>query len=168
MKINRPPPETIVQSNGMETVISHAVIDFGSRRNQIYIDKEIVNKTVVTTVIPLRHSASEAKFDKPVDVVVMSLCRSTVSHRDWSGLAIGIIINFFPFLFENFQAEKKGCGATEYGLVFGIFELVVFLISPIYGQYLNRIGPRVLFNSGIFTTGAAAIVFGLLDKVEVG
>lgn len=49
--------------------------------------------------------------------------------------------------------------------MFGIFELVVFLVSPLYGQYLNRIGPRVLFNGGIFTTGASAICFGLLDKV---
>jgi MFS family permease len=45
---------------------------------------------------------------------------------------------FFPQ-----EAERKGANATEYGLVFGIFELVVFLISPIYGQYLNRIGPKV-------------------------
>lgn len=51
--------------------------------------------------------------------------------------------------------------------MFGIFELVVFIVSPLYGQYLNRIGPKVLFNGGIFTTGAAAIVFGLLDKIEV-
>ena len=45
---------------------------------------------------------------------------------------------FFPQ-----EAEKKGANATEYGLVFGIFELVVFLISPVYGQFLNRIGPKV-------------------------
>lgn len=60
----------------------------------------------------------------------------------------------------------KGCSATEYGLVFGIFELVVFIISPIYGQHLNRIGPKFLFNAGIFTVGTTAILFGLLDKLE--
>lgn len=65
-----------------------------------------------------------------------------------------------------FQAEKKGATATEYGLVFGVFEFIVFIISPIYGQYLNKIGPKVLFNSGIFTTGISAILFGLLDRVE--
>lgn len=65
------------------------------------------------------------------------------------------------------QAEKKGCTATAYGLVFGVFELVVFLVSPLYGAYLNSIGPKVLFNGGIFTTGTAAIVFGLLDHVQV-
>jgi hypothetical protein len=37
----------------------------------------------------------------------------------------------------------KGSNATEYGLVFGVFELVVFIISPIYGQYMNKIGPKV-------------------------
>ena len=40
---------------------------------------------------------------------------------------------------------KKGANATEYGFVFGVFELVVFLVSPIYGQYLNRIGPKVSY-----------------------
>lgn len=67
--------------------------------------------------------------------------------------------------FNLFQAEKKGCTATEYGLVFGIFELTVFLVSPIYGQFINRIGPKVLFNTGIFTTGISAILFGLIDRV---
>ncbi|XP_034232465.1 MFS-type transporter SLC18B1-like [Thrips palmi] len=64
------------------------------------------------------------------------------------------------------EAEKKGATATEYGLVFGVFELVVFIISPIYGQHLNRIGPKFLFNGGIFTTGVCAILFGMLDKVN--
>jgi hypothetical protein len=42
------------------------------------------------------------------------------------------------------QAERKGVSATEYGLVFGIFELVVFIISPIYGQHVSSTAPRSL------------------------
>ncbi|KAG5883594.1 hypothetical protein JTB14_004788 [Gonioctena quinquepunctata] len=64
------------------------------------------------------------------------------------------------------QAHSKGCTATEYGLVFGIFEFVVFLISPIYGQNLNKFGATLMFNGGIYTTGICAILFGLLDKIE--
>ncbi|CAB3360915.1 Hypothetical predicted protein [Cloeon dipterum] len=64
------------------------------------------------------------------------------------------------------EAELKGATATEYGLVFGIFELVVFFISPIYGKYLNYLGPRKLFKWGIFTVGTSAIAFGMLDKFE--
>lgn len=80
------------------------------------------------------------------------------------------------------------------GLVFGIFELVVFVLSPIFGefakknqyfdvsnkihnfsnfffhfpgQYMNQIGPKVLFNGGILTTSVSSIIFGLLDQIEV-
>ncbi|KAI4465882.1 major facilitator superfamily [Holotrichia oblita] len=66
----------------------------------------------------------------------------------------------------QFQAERKGASATEYGLVFGVFELVVFIVSPLYGQHLNKIGVKLMFNGGIYTTGICAILFGLLDKVE--
>jgi hypothetical protein len=31
----------------------------------------------------------------------------------------------------------------EYGLVFGIFELTVFLVSPVIGANLNRMGMKV-------------------------
>lgn len=64
------------------------------------------------------------------------------------------------------EAEKKGATATEYGLVFGVFELIVFAVSPFYGKHLNRIGPKTLFNGGVFTTGVCAILFGLLDRVD--
>lgn len=77
-----------------------------------------------------------------------------------NAICVSLQAPFFPS-----EAEQKGASATEYGLVFGVFELVVFIISPIYGQYINRIGPKVLFNGGIFTTGTAAIFFGLLDRV---
>ncbi|XP_055609411.1 MFS-type transporter SLC18B1-like isoform X2 [Uranotaenia lowii] len=77
-----------------------------------------------------------------------------------NAVCVSLQAPFFPA-----EAESKGATATEYGLVFGIFELIVFIISPIYGQYLNRLGPKVLFNSGIFTTGTAAILFGLLDRI---
>uniref|UniRef100_A0A8D8DQT2 MFS-type transporter SLC18B1 n=1 Tax=Culex pipiens TaxID=7175 RepID=A0A8D8DQT2_CULPI len=94
------------------------------------------------------------------------------TKRQWLTLAVMGLADFCnaicvslqaPF-FPN-EAEKKGATATEYGLVFGVFELVVFIISPIYGQYINRIGPKVLFNTGIFTTGTSAIIFGLLDRI---
>ncbi len=36
------------------------------------------------------------------------------------------------------EAERKGATATEYGLVFGVFELVVFLACPLIGPRLSR------------------------------
>ncbi|XP_059486360.1 MFS-type transporter SLC18B1-like [Neocloeon triangulifer] len=95
------------------------------------------------------------------------------SRRQWLTLMVFGIANFCNAIcvslqapFYPMEAERKGATATEYGLVFGVFELVVFLISPIYGRHLNRIGPKYLFNGGIFTVGTCAILFGLLDRVE--
>ncbi|XP_071440047.1 MFS-type transporter SLC18B1-like [Hetaerina americana] len=95
------------------------------------------------------------------------------TKRQWLTLIVFGIADFCNAICVSLQApfypkeaERKGSTATEYGLVFGIFELVVFIVSPIYGKHLNRIGPKFLFNGGIFTTGVSAILFGLLDKVE--
>ena len=66
------------------------------------------------------------------------------------------------------EAEKKGATATEYGLVFGIFELTVFIVSPILGKNLSRVGAKRVFNIGILTTGTCSILFGLLDRIQNG
>ncbi|XP_026485114.2 MFS-type transporter SLC18B1-like isoform X1 [Vanessa tameamea] len=78
-----------------------------------------------------------------------------------NAICVALQAPFFPH-----EAELKGCSATEYGLVFGVFELVVFMISPFYGAHLNRLGPKLVFNAGILTTSSCAILFGFLDKVE--
>ncbi|XP_025073119.1 MFS-type transporter SLC18B1-like [Pogonomyrmex barbatus] len=95
------------------------------------------------------------------------------TKRQWLTLIVISIADFANAICVSLQApfypqeaEKKGASPSEYGLVFGIFELVVFVISPVYGQHLNRIGPKLLFNGGILTTGTCAIFFGLLDKVD--
>lgn len=95
------------------------------------------------------------------------------TKRQWLTLIVISIADFANAVCVSLQApfypqeaEKKGASPSEYGLVFGIFELVVFIISPLYGQHLNRIGPKLLFNGGILTTGTCAIFFGLLDKVN--
>ncbi|KZC13443.1 PREDICTED: MFS-type transporter SLC18B1-like [Dufourea novaeangliae] len=95
------------------------------------------------------------------------------TKRQWLTLIVISLADFANAICVSLQApfypqeaEKKGATSSEYGLVFGIFELVVFIISPVYGQYLHRIGPKLLFNGGIMTTGTCAIFFGLLDKVN--
>ncbi|KRT86297.1 membrane transporter [Oryctes borbonicus] len=95
------------------------------------------------------------------------------TRRQWLTLVVIGIADFCNAVCVSLQApfypqeaERKGATATEYGLVFGIFELVVFIVSPLYGQHLNKIGVKLVFNGGIYTTGVCAILFGLLDKVD--
>ncbi|XP_041974149.1 MFS-type transporter SLC18B1-like isoform X2 [Aricia agestis] len=78
-----------------------------------------------------------------------------------NAICVALQAPFFPH-----EAELKGCSSIEYGLVFGIFELAVFVVSPFYGAHLNRLGPKLVFNAGILTTATCAILFGFLDKVD--
>ena len=44
------------------------------------------------------------------------------------------ILSLFQAPFYPIEAERKGATATEYGLVFGVFELTVFLVR--YARFL--------------------------------
>jgi MFS family permease len=73
---------------------------------------------------------------------------------------MSILAPFFPT-----EAEKKGTTASEYGLIFGVYSLVGFILSPIYGHYLKNIKVKRLCNVGIFTAGLSTIIFGALDRI---
>lgn len=78
-----------------------------------------------------------------------------------SAICISLQAPFYPA-----EAESKGATATEYGFVFGIFELTVFIVSPLYGQYISKIGPKLMFNAGIYITGTTCILFGFLNHIN--
>ncbi|KAI5716047.1 hypothetical protein M8J77_026534 [Diaphorina citri] len=77
-----------------------------------------------------------------------------------SSICISLQAPFYPA-----EAEMKGASATEYGLVFGSFELVAFLSSPIFGHYIDSIGTRCLLSLGLLVNAVTAILFGFLDYV---
>jgi MFS family permease len=78
------------------------------------------------------------------------------------------LLMLFQAPFYPLEAEKKGCVPSEYGLVFGIFELTVFLVSPLIGANLNRMGLKATLTIGIGTVGVTSICFGFLDRIEDG
>ncbi len=49
---------------------------------------------------------------------------------------------------------------SQIGIVFGIFELVMFVTAPILGKYMSVLGSKRMFSTGIFVTGTTAIAFG--------
>ncbi len=49
-------------------------------------------------------------------------------------------LSVFQAPFYPAEAERKGLSASEYGFVFGIYELTVFVVSPIIGANLEWLG----------------------------
>jgi MFS family permease len=99
----------------------------------------------------------------------------TFTRRQWLTLFVFAVADFCSAICVSLQApfypaeaERKGATATEYGLVFGVFELTVFIVSPIMGRNLGRFGAKRVFNVGILTTGSCSILFGFLDRIENG
>lgn len=66
------------------------------------------------------------------------------------------------------EAAKKGVSVTVVGLVFAVFEFVIFLSAPVFGNYITKIGSKFMFITGVMVCGVCAILFGLLDKCPDG
>lgn len=69
-----------------------------------------------------------------------------------------------PFYPE--EAEKKGCSATEYGFVFGSFELVAFVTSPVFGSLIQKVGLKYMLVIGIVLNAVSTIAFGYLTYID--
>lgn len=78
-------------------------------------------------------------------------------------LCHSILAPFYPA-----KAAEKGVSPSQYGFVFGIFQLVICLSAPIYGRYMAVIGPTFMFKAGVFVTGSCTLMFGFLDKSPPG
>ncbi|NXX38206.1 S18B1 protein, partial [Tricholaema leucomelas] len=88
---------------------------------------------------------------------------SAASINFSSMICYSILGPFFPT-----EAIKKGASNTIVGMIFGCFALVNFLSSLILGNYITQIGAKFMFVSGMFVSGCATILFGVLDKVPSG
>ncbi len=64
--------------------------------------------------------------------------------------------------FYPIEAEAKGATSAQYGVVFGIIHLAMFLAGPIFGRYMPRLGVRAVFVFGVLGTAACSCAFGLL------
>ncbi|XP_052763725.1 MFS-type transporter SLC18B1-like [Mya arenaria] len=74
-----------------------------------------------------------------------------------------LLAPFFPL-----EAKRKGASQTIVGMIFGCFELVIVITSPIFGSYISKIGCKFMYVAGIFVCGTCAILFGTLDMSPDG
>ena len=72
-----------------------------------------------------------------------------------STLACSCIAPFFPL-----EADEKQLSQTQIGIIFANFELVMLIVSPVWGRFMPQIGSKFMFVSGLFVSGVTAIMFG--------
>ncbi|XP_066143495.1 MFS-type transporter SLC18B1-like [Euwallacea fornicatus] len=75
--------------------------------------------------------------------------------------SMSIISPFFPTV-----SAKKGVTASLSGLIFGVYALVVFLSSPVFGKVLPKVGAKPMFTIGAFVSGVSNMIFGLIDRLD--
>ncbi|KJH44148.1 transporter, major facilitator family protein [Dictyocaulus viviparus] len=80
-----------------------------------------------------------------------------------STVAFSCIAPFYPD-----EAKKKGMTESQTGIVFGVFELVMFVMAPLFGKYMTTIGSKNMFTLGLAITGITAILFGFLNFLPSG
>ncbi|CAL4214761.1 unnamed protein product, partial [Meganyctiphanes norvegica] len=95
-----------------------------------------------------------------------------LTGRQWSTLVVlctsnicvyaasALLPPFYPAL-----AENNGPIALQYGFVFGMFRLVIGIISPVYGRYIGTVGPRFMLTAGLFTAAGTCALMGFINNV---
>ncbi|XP_048735346.2 MFS-type transporter SLC18B1-like isoform X2 [Ostrea edulis] len=109
-----------------------------------------------------RKEDEELSFSKLSKQNILLLV-SMASVNFFSVTCFSLLAPFFPA-----EAGKKGVSQTTVGMIFGVFEFVIFLSSPILGNYITKIGSKFMFLSGTMIGGICAILFGVLDRSPDG
>lgn len=91
----------------------------------------------------------------------------TLATLAFGNFCVGAIASLQAPFFPK-EAEEKGATPTEYGLIFGAYQLTIFISAPIMGKLVVFITPKFLLNSGILTVGVSCVLFGILDFAPSG
>ncbi|KAG8183862.1 hypothetical protein JTE90_005326 [Oedothorax gibbosus] len=57
------------------------------------------------------------------------------------------------------EAERKHASASAYGLVFGVYEIVMFVSAPLYGKIMSALKPGFMMKTGMLVSGICVILF---------
>ena len=78
----------------------------------------------------------------------------------FSGMVYSLIAPFYPA-----EAARKGLTPAEYGIVFGIYEIVTCIFGIIFGKYTTMFGYKFISVSGWFLIACTTVLFGFLNEV---
>jgi len=97
------------------------------------------------------------------------------TKEQWLTIITFVIVNFCNAMCVSMQAPfypreavSKGLKVWHFGLVFGAFEITVFLVSPIIGASIKKIGVKRTLNVGIGAVGLILVAYGCLGLLHSG
>ena len=64
--------------------------------------------------------------------------------------------------FYTLEAKTRGSNTVVAGLVFAAYPFVIFLLSPIVGKYLSKLGPVTTLAAGSLLEGTGEALFGFI------
>ena len=76
------------------------------------------------------------------------------------GFMASIMAPFLPV-----EAEAQGASPSQFGPIFGIIHLALFIISPVMGKVVTRWGLARVFKTGLILISFTSVTFGLLTFV---
>ena len=77
------------------------------------------------------------------------------------GFMASIMAPFLPL-----EAQTKGATASQFGPIFGIIHLALFITSPLMGKVISRLGLGNVFKSGLLLISFSSLCFGLLTFLD--
>jgi len=100
---------------------------------------------------------------------------ASFTKEQWLTVITFVVVNFCNAMCASMQAPffpreavSKGLEVWHFGLVFGAFEITVFIVSPIIGANINKIGVKRTLNLGIGAVGLILIGYGCLGLLQNG
>ena len=79
----------------------------------------------------------------------------------FSGVLLSLLPAFYPL-----EAERKGALPSQYGFVFAIPGLSVFVFSPIFAKYIPKLGAKLCLCFGYLLASFSGILFGFLPYIQ--
>ncbi|XP_053202992.1 MFS-type transporter SLC18B1-like isoform X2 [Panonychus citri] len=158
----------------------------GKKLQKRNLTQLIETATVITSTInisssstvPLDNHDSSSNWSKSVKPQLSTISQTgpiKLSRRDYllisvfayiniiTGAAYCVLSPFFPK-----EAESKGLSPSTYGFLFSIQEVIAFILCPVYGKFLPKLGFRLTILTGIFVGSTGIILFGALKWAPNG
>ncbi|CAL4065780.1 unnamed protein product [Meganyctiphanes norvegica] len=95
------------------------------------------------------------------------------NRKQWTTFCVFALTNFSIYTSTSViaplypsLASDKGATASEYGLILGLLQLVMVIATPIYGKYINSVGPKRMYVTGIYLVAIYNVFLSFINHVD--